>query len=326
MSESKFTYNASALGLGGTYLQTNADGGVERVVVPSLASVALSPSGGEGSCIVKGYNRNGVSFSRAESSVVGYRQKADEYVTHSEVRIKNLNLFDRLKIELMHARVVSTHFDRRNQPESKFELVATYENIEMDGKEVVPVLDVDLTENCPTYSHFSAHVGKSLKEYAERFGMKERILENMLKRQDNPALRASLTQDIQVRDKVTKAPIRAERKAYGLKVPDLGHANFAEYQVKAGRRRVTLLRLDLDTLAVRKEGKLFDLAKLIPQLLARKKQRSTAAAGLNLAANGADINLAADADDEIIMAADGGRFGDFSIASVDGNGSPPWKP
>ncbi|MEA2464440.1 MAG: hypothetical protein QOJ98_2187, partial [Acidobacteriota bacterium] len=52
----EYTFNASALGVGGFY---DRDG--RRFTIPSLASVALAPTGGEGTATVQDHNQHGIA-------------------------------------------------------------------------------------------------------------------------------------------------------------------------------------------------------------------------------------------------------------------------
>jgi hypothetical protein len=297
-----FTYNASALAIGGAL---DFDG--RRVIVPSLASVALSPTGGEGSSSVINYNENGISFSSADTKVIGFDNNG-EYTTYSTVLITGLNILNRLKIDFMEARVESRHVIG---DESQFSVEASYRGVEVDGVEVAPVIDLELCS--PDYSRFDALARRlrgSSAMFAERFGMLEEKLTNTLDDPSNPPLRASLAADFKIIErkpgstemKVSRAP----HKAHGLLIPHLGRAHFAEYLVKAGRRRITLLRLDFDT----KHGFHDELDAAFKPEVAEVQQRQMKIAAIKEAAALSTTDFS----------------GSLALASVDGNGSPPWKP
>jgi len=60
-----YVFNASAIGLGGILTSP------KRKIIPSLASVALAPTGGEGSSVVENYDEGGIAFDKAQSTVWG---------------------------------------------------------------------------------------------------------------------------------------------------------------------------------------------------------------------------------------------------------------
>lgn len=306
MSE-MFTYNASSLAVGGK-LKING----RQVIVPSLASVALSPTGGEGwSEIVNYHNEDGISFSHAQSYVVGFANAAEnEFTTISEVRVSGLNVFDRLKIDWLEARVESRHVLRQ---ESTFNVQVSYRNVVVDDIEVAPVIDVDLASSA--YDTFGALETKLLGDtygYAERFEMEKGDLVNTLADPMKPQLRASLTSHINMvrRDPMTKAATTsvAPYKGHSLLVPKFGRAHFAEYLVKPGRRRVTLLRLELD-----------DMEQFVKEEEENK----------NLVFHADKLQSPMPGRNAIVFANAAGAdsfSGSLALASVDGNGSPPWKP
>src|SRR5436309_13821209 len=77
-----YVFNASAIGLGGVLTSP------KRKVIPSLASVALAPTGGEGSSIVTNYDDgDGISFDRAETRVWGSSHSGNIYATRADVMV-----------------------------------------------------------------------------------------------------------------------------------------------------------------------------------------------------------------------------------------------
>src|SRR5215210_1977112 len=99
-----YDYNASALGLGGVL--KNADG--TTTGVPSLGSVHLAPTGGEGFAEISNYSKDGISFTTARSSVFGSDVGYRTFTTHSDVFITNLNLFGRVQAAILQMSVTST--------------------------------------------------------------------------------------------------------------------------------------------------------------------------------------------------------------------------
>jgi hypothetical protein len=222
----EYTFNASALGIGGTYVRFGRE-----VVVPSVASVALAPTGGEGRSQVYGYNNDqGVEVASAFSFVKGSRS-GSVFTTESEIDLVGLSLFGRVSIDHMYARVKST----RNNPEgdgadeATFEVTATYEGVTVDDCEVEPFVD---SEACTaTYaSHHSAVTA------ARPMNTPVPSLER------GDPLRRSVVADLALNG---TAVTRSTGGPYILNVPGLGLMHFGELLVKRGRRRVNLIRFEL---------------------------------------------------------------------------------
>lgn len=228
-----YSYNASALGLGAVL----RSGGVQTVI-PSQASVALAPSGGLGSSVVENYNHCGISFTRAETRVFGSEISPGVFTTYSDVYVTNLNVFDRLKVALMSATISSTR--DVNSDESRFEVRTAYRGIGIGDCEVIPEIDLELT-NAPTYRDVLRAMGADVRGIAERWGTKPENVERAIAdpRPVDPIM-GSLMRDLRVPEEVAK-----KRCAHVIEVPGLGAAYFAEFVYKPGRRRLNLLRIEL---------------------------------------------------------------------------------
>ncbi|HYO76237.1 MAG TPA: hypothetical protein VE010_07205, partial [Thermoanaerobaculia bacterium] len=133
----EYTFNASAIALGGYFTR-----GGRQILVPSLASVALAPTGGEGWANVTNYDQDGIAFTRAESRVSGYETSRNFFTTYSDIYITNLSVFDTVRVAMMHAAVTSTRDTNCPADEATFQLHASYRGIEIDGYEVVPEIDI----------------------------------------------------------------------------------------------------------------------------------------------------------------------------------------
>ncbi|HEY0143076.1 MAG TPA: hypothetical protein VGF48_19425 [Thermoanaerobaculia bacterium] len=307
MSE-EFTYTASALGLGGVI---NVGG--KRTVISSRASVALAPTGGEGHAVESNFSAEGISFDHAESHVVGFDNGNHRYTTYSDVLITGLNIFNRLRIGLMRATVESSH--DLGSRYSEFRLQAEYRDVSIDGYEIVPELDIDLKDNCETYSKITAHLGSHATRYERQYGLQSGMLAHALVQSPPPPLQASLVEKLQVypvKPMGGRPPVPG--RAYGLTVENFGRAHFAEYQVKPGRRRVTLLRLDLNSMQ-QLAAEQFQTQQLDTEQLEMQQLQTDAM-------NGGSEPQAAPL---FMLNAAGPQYdGTVSVTSLDGNGSPPW--
>jgi hypothetical protein len=233
---SDFTFNASALGVGG--IIDHADG--KRTVISSLASVALAPSGGEGASVVENYSNHGISFARAESRVAGYETSCNHFTTYTDVYVTGLSVFDRFKVALMQVTMTSTRYlppgTDPNQTDSTFDLRAIYRGVELDGAEIIPSIDLDLC-SAADYDQF-ARTMLSSDRYAKKLGIRE----------ENPF--EALTKKLRVREPIVGSIVSeldcrhkgVEARGNKLDVPDFGSIRFGEFLVKPGRRRINLLR------------------------------------------------------------------------------------
>src|SRR5688572_26031926 len=118
----EFTYNASALGAGGVIERQGV-----TTTIPSLASVALAPTGGEGKSIVENYYSEELAFSRAETRVFGAKVRGN-YTTSTYVLIEDLKVFNRVEIAQMRAVVVSAH-PLDPDDDYAFDLVVSYRDV-----------------------------------------------------------------------------------------------------------------------------------------------------------------------------------------------------
>lgn len=285
----KFTFNASALGLGGVITENGC-----TTVIPSLASVALAPTGGEGSSRVENYCVNGISFTRAETRVIGYETSEDVFTTTTDIMLTNLNIRDRLKVALMQATITSTR--RLDKDDSDFNMHAIYRGIELDGDEIEPTLDVDLCSGpsgkASNFHDFLKKLKKNVKKSADLVGVSEENLRDALTRNREPLLTTLVTAThMRKYGKIVSSSVGNR-----LPVEGLGNAYLGELLVKRGRRRVNLLR--------------FDFGEQRP---APHPQRQAANAGL------------AAAGEPIVALLDGpGTTGALTAGSGDGNGQPVW--
>jgi hypothetical protein len=282
----KFTFNASAIGLGGVITENGC-----TTVIPSLASVALAPTGGEGSSRVENYCVNGISFSRAETRVIGYETSENVFTTTTDILLTNLNIRDRLKIALMQATITSTR--RLDAEDSDFNLHAIYRGIERDGDEIEPTLDVELCSGPsgkPTnFKQFVEKVRSNLDASVPVMGGNKERLERALYDGREPLLTSLVTStDVRRGGKVVSTYAGNE-----LVVSDLGSAFLGELIVKRGRRRINLLRFEFG--------------------------------GLTKQSVQPHPNAAITADGPVVALLDGpGVGGALTAGSGDGNGQPVW--
>jgi hypothetical protein len=288
-----YTFNASAIALGGVVNNPS------RTVIPSLASVALAPTGGLGTTVVTSYNRDGVMFDTAYSSVRGEMIAEDVYSTVAEVAIDNLTVFDTLHVDALRATVRSRR-DLNAGDDAEITFHAEYSGLFVDGFEIAPELDLELFEKSPTYQQFLDEVtedipgyGKQAKDlYRERFEWKDGDVPSPKDLTAKP-LRASVAKP--------QWPFRG----YKLSIPKFGKIRLGEVLLKPGRRRLSLLQIDFN----KKEGfPIFNRADggSTGETEQLQQQIQSFALGSDSTSNRVPDS------------------GTMSIASVEGNGTPIW--
>jgi hypothetical protein len=293
MAASKFTYhyNASALGLGGV-LKDDRD---VTTIVPSLASVALADSGGEGFVEITNYDKDGVSFSHASCRVIGYDSAHKTFTTSSDVYITNLNLFGRVKAAILQTSINSTRemggdITTESDPDTvRFTMHSMIRGLTIDGVEVIPQFDLELC-GWPTYAEFD-------KAYAKRLGVPTRSL--AMPTASVQPIRTSFVKALEYAATPTLGP----SEGFKLPVTKFGIIHFGELVVKPGNRRVNLLRIEFDSmLRVRKGG-------AVP-----KRMVSSSAAMKSALSDGGDVSTTTSSP----------RRGTLTMLSQDSNGVPSW--
>jgi hypothetical protein len=252
----EFTYNASAVAAGGVINKT--DGSI--VVVPSLAPVALSPSGGEGTTTVSDYKSETLSCTSAITSVRGWQTiGTNQFTTETEVFITNLRVLDVLTIGMLRATVKSTRTFEESAPGSddhEFDLHAEYQTVLVKGanqqwREVVPRIDVSM-KSVKRYGHIRNLLDETLagnpnlvpcppSKLLAGFNTDDEVAFKEHLAIGRPLLGALVDE---VEEKLPPAglvPIRGKHNK--LVIPGVGIAKFGELMLKPGRRRVNLLRI-----------------------------------------------------------------------------------
>lgn len=259
----EFTYNASAVAGGGVIQKLDGS----YVIVPSLAPVALSPTGGEGVTIEKNYSSPEVSFSLAETRVFGREVAPGVFTTQTDVYMTNLRVLDVLTIAMLRATVTSTRtINSPGDDDHAFELDASYNGVVVHdpvlrtAHAVAPKIDVamksvrrynhlkELLTSAPGVSSINANDGTQLIPCADKAKLLERF--NAQRPSDLiDALDARLpvlgslidAVDDEVPSVNGRGPVRRNHKLY---IPGVGTVRFGELMLKPGRRRVNLLRIE----------------------------------------------------------------------------------
>jgi hypothetical protein len=281
----EFTYNASALGAGGVIQRGNV-----TTIIPSLASVALAPTGGEGTSVCN-YTSAELSFGYAETRVFGAMTAPDQYTTSTYVLIRDLNVFGRLTATQMGAVVTSTRDLHHPNDDHPFELTFWYEGVAVDGHTVIPEYDEDVKQ-CLSYADFQQLVVGAPYNQAlvQRLGAVTPEMQSEFNQQlsNGKAVQASVVKTL-----VCSGPI-VPGNGHVLPIPGLGLARFGELMFKPGRRRLNLLRIQFNA----------DLGWIVPAPVTQTTLQPMNFAGGQESLDGGP-----------------GGGGSMTIASVEGNGS-----
>jgi hypothetical protein len=236
-----YAYNANGIALGGI-IKTP-----KRRIIPSVGSVALAPTGGEGVSVVTNYDEGGISFDRSETRVFGDSPDGRTHYTRADVLMKRLNVFDQIQVEWMMASVTTVREVVDGEAiDREFLFEASYEGLRINGGRVIPAINTRLFNSNPTYDGFlNALAQDENAEYRALMGMgpddvKTLIPPSQTRSLEMPTIRCSLLSQ----------PV--SDSGFAVDVRDVGRVHLAEALIKPGRRRLTLFRVELgrkDTLA-----------------------------------------------------------------------------
>jgi hypothetical protein len=241
----EYTFDASVLGLGGYYVRDGA-----QKLVPSIASVVLAPTGGEGWSSRTNYDDGDIAFTHAESRVRGYETSPGFFTTISDIYITNLRMFDTVSIALLQATVTSTrNLANTLVDESEFQLHALYRGIDVEGAEIVPAIDVDVCH--ATYSKLLGHANDKLKLLAPPAPEGSEPAPEPPSLKDGDPVRASVVHGLSH----NAPPDTLEVKGNALFVPGFAKLKFGDLVAKRGRRRISLLTFDFNPIASQKSAK-----------------------------------------------------------------------
>jgi hypothetical protein len=287
---SKFEFHANALAVGGRYKTPSGDVGI----IPSLASVVLAPNGGEGRACVENYHSEAVSFTRAESRVVGAPQSGNVFSTYADIFITNLTLFQKFRVALLQATITSTR--DITDGDARFQIHAIYRGVTIDGVEVLPELDYDICG--PTmYDQFANMLCQkhaTRPAYKELYGQDATKLRQALDNHAKP-FRGTLAPELELRPK-GNPPSKRPNKT--VAIPGVGRVRFGDFAFTPGKRRVSLLRLEL--------GRFDEFVPMRPAIDGEIAAASSESGGTEHDSDNQNQTLE----------------GDVTIASVEGNGAP----
>lgn len=259
-----FTFHANTLAFGGQINEGRA-----TKYLPSQASVALPPSGGFGESAVTSYNQEGISFDRAESRVLGstFDDGASKtYTTYANVSVLNLDIDGRIQALALTSGVKSVNTrEGECTSESRISFDANIAGLVIDGVMIDITFDLETFSRHGTFDEF-VNSFRSLNEEemtarAEAYNWPieecrdvedvdgRRVVKYHVPRRCTTGIRASLLRSTKPRLAPGEIP-GITRRGFTIEVDGFGLIHLGEVLLKAGRRRINLLRVE--------RGKSFD--------------------------------------------------------------------
>jgi hypothetical protein len=214
----EFAFNASALAAGADIERANV-----ITTLPSLGSVMLVPSGGQGRAAVSGYYSAELQLGYAETFVSGRKLPGqDRFATFTSVLMKDVLIFNRVFVGEMGT-TISSERGFEEEDDHEFEITIFFDNVRVDGKPVRILKDEDLLKT-KRYEDLGGYC------HPERFAGSAAAVQDAVR--GRQPVRVSLVRDIEGWDTIDLATIF---------VPGLGRFRFGELMLKPGQRRVNLI-------------------------------------------------------------------------------------
>ena len=305
-----FSFHANTLAFGG---QIESPGSRPKYL-SSEASVTLPPTGGIGEAVSGPYDQEGISFLSARSYVTGSAFGDSAYNTYANVTVNNLDIQGRIQAQVLNTTVTS--MNRRDANgcigESRISFDANIVGLVIDGH----LIDVDFNpepfRRNATFDEFvrafPAMPPDEARSLAEAYKWPlDECLDETTGRYHIPSrcstgIRASLLRSTD--PALAPGEINGiTRRGYTIEVAGFGLIHLGEVLLKAGRRRINLMRVEL--------GKTLDGASMLSAPLPEGGGLPRlAAAGMD---GGADVIA--------LVPEAGGLGGTYTFASGEGNGT-----
>jgi hypothetical protein len=272
-----FAYHASAVAFGARFeLPDNS-------IIPSQASAALAPTGGDGYETVTNFNYKGIiTFDEASVYVTG-SEHGTVRNTMASVTIKNLNVLNVLHADRLSSRITSSHAADEEEGAITF-LGTSADNLTIAGKPVGVNFNYDFYSRYATHEKLASALAKPGQNDVP--GMEQLVAEDAAKchcdievsrrktlaqlladrfcwnpiglekgaPNDAKVIHCSLVDSIDGIDAVDdktfndsalrRANYPVCRQGYVIKVAEFGTIKIGELIIKPGERRLNLLRFD----------------------------------------------------------------------------------
>lgn len=220
-----YSFNSNALGFGGVITAP------KRAIIPSVASAVLAPTGGFGSATVTDFHYGDlIAIGEARSEVFGMPTLDGGFAARSRVLLTNVDVKDILHADFLEATVTSTK-DPGLEVTPQITLNAIYEGLTLFGFPVAPQLDLAFFNTRPDYHQLAATTQAT-----------EGVVYSLVARQraDSEMLRGSIVTAVNECPGTTRSGVE-------IQVPAFGTIYLGEVLVKKSRRRLNMLRIDLNS-------------------------------------------------------------------------------
>ncbi|HKR65162.1 MAG TPA: hypothetical protein VJZ00_15635 [Thermoanaerobaculia bacterium] len=247
-----FTFHANTLAFGGQV----EDAGKTKYL-PSQASVALPPGGGVGESTIADFNENGVSFYSAKSNVLGNSFEDKLYNTYANVTVTKLDIEGRIQADVLSSSVTS--INRREGEclgESRISFDANIIGLVIDGHPIEIDFNPEPFRRHGTYAEFvesfKSMTEEQVTELAAAYNwpldecvtIVEGVKNFHVPRRCTTGIRASLLRSTTPKLSPGEIP-GITRRGFTIEVAGFGLIHLGEVLLKAGRRRVNLMRVEL---------------------------------------------------------------------------------
>jgi hypothetical protein len=252
-----FTFHANTLAFGGQIDESNGP-----KYLPSQASAILPPTGGYGETVSGPYDDGDVSFRSAKSNVTG-SSYGDTYSTYANTAVFQLNIAGRIRADVLTSTVTSKNERDADgcMGESQIRFEANIIGLVIDGHPIDVDFNPEPFRRHATYAEFVDSFKTMSEEdvtaYAAAYNWPMEECQTVVEengvtrktfhvpRRCTTGIRASLLR--QTTPRLAAGEISGlTRRGFTIEVAGFGLLHLGEVLIKAGRRRVNLLRVELN--------------------------------------------------------------------------------
>lgn len=252
-----FSFHANTLAFGGQIEQ-----GGRTKYLPSEASVTLPPGGGIGEVVSGPVDREGISFRSSRSYVSGKSFNDTVYTTYANVMVHDVDIEGRIQVQVMNTSVTSVN--RRDDygctGESRISFDVNMVGLVIDGHLIEVEFNPEPFRRHATFAEFVDSFQQMPADQAEELieafnwpieecrtlhcGPNGDETRYHVPRRCSTGIRASLLRTTTPRLAPGEIP-GITRRGYTIEVAGFGLIHLGEVLMKAGRRRVNLMRVEL---------------------------------------------------------------------------------
>jgi hypothetical protein len=248
-----FSFHANTLAFGG-----QIDEATTPRYLPSQASVTLPPTGGFGETYSGPYKQDFVSYGSARSTVTGNSVRDDNYSTYANVSVYQLDIAGRIQADVLTSSVISKN-QRVNGcvGESNISFSGEIVGLVIDGHPIDVHFDPEPYRKHGTFDEFVKSFTKMSEEEAKTYAAAynwpfdecqtvnaEGRKTFHVPRRCTTGIRASMLRSTTPLLEPGEI-LGITRRGFSIEVAGLGLLHIGEVLLKAGRRRINLLRVEM---------------------------------------------------------------------------------